>query len=97
MDLREFLVAAELDSYYNPLNNGLKIASVAHIKYVDDEDLAGIGMTKPEIRRLRQFYKKAYPQGAFGIFKKVCTLMYCYNRQMWIVDCGDPSLLFTHT
>jgi len=71
MDLREFLVAAELDSYYSQLHDGLKVASVAHIKYVDDHDLVGIGMTKPEIRRLRQFYKKTYPQGAFGKLKKV--------------------------
>ena len=74
MDLREFLVAAELDSYYNQLHDGLKVASVGHIKYVDDHDLVGIGMTKPEIRRLRQFYKKTYPQGAFGKLRKVCLL-----------------------
>jgi len=74
MDLREFLAAAELDYYYRHLLNDLKVATVAHIKYVDDQDLLGIGMSKPEIRRLRQFHKKAYPQGAFGKFKKVCTV-----------------------
>jgi len=74
MDLREFLAAAELDYYYNHLHNDLKVVSVAHIKYVDDQDLLGIGMSKPEIRRLRQFHKKACPQGAFGRFKKVCTV-----------------------
>jgi len=73
MDLREFLLSAELDSYYSQLRDELKVASVAQIKYVDDEDLVGIGMTKPEIRRLRQFHKKAYPQGAFSKFKKVCV------------------------
>jgi len=73
MDLREFLTAAELDSYYSLLHDGLKVASVAQIKYVDDQDLLGLGMTKPEIRRLRQFHKKACPQGAFGKFRKVCT------------------------
>ena len=74
MDLREFLLAAELDSYYNQLHDGLKVASVTQIKYVDDQDLVGIGMTKPEIRRLRQFHKKAVPHGAFGRLKKVCTV-----------------------
>jgi len=73
MDLRDFLASAELGSYYNQLHDDLKVASVAHIKYVDDQDLVGIGMTKPEIRRLRQFYKKAFPQGAFGKLKRVCT------------------------
>ena len=71
MDLREFLVTAELDSYYNQLHDSLKVASVAQIKYVDDHDLVGIGMSKPEIRRLRQFHKKACPQGAFSKLRKV--------------------------
>jgi len=73
MDLREFLAAAELDSYYQQLHDNLKVSSVTHIKYVDDQDLVGIGMTKPEIRRLRQFYKKSFSQGAFGKLKKVCV------------------------
>ena len=73
MDLREFLVSAELDSYYNQLHDSLKVVSVGHLKFVDDQDLAGIGMTKPEIRRLRQFHKKACPQGAFSKLKKVHT------------------------
>jgi len=80
MDLREFLVAAELESYYNPLRDGLKVASVDHIKYVVDQDLVGIGMSKPEIRRLRQFHKKACPQGALGKLKKVCT---GYHQASW--------------
>jgi len=71
MDLQEFLLSAELDNYYNDLRDKLRVTTVGHIKYVEDEDLVGIGMTKPEIRRLRQFFKKACPQGAFGKLRKI--------------------------
>ena len=40
-------------------------------QYVKEEDLEGIGMTRPEMRRLKKFYKKEHPQGTFGKLKKV--------------------------
>jgi len=94
MDLREFLAAAELDYYYSHLHDGLKVASVAHIKYVDDQDLVGIGMSKPEIRRLRQFHKKVCPQGALGKLKKVYTTSVL---SVPIVVCFRPCPIFLAT
>ena len=40
-------------------------------QYVKEEDLEGIGMTRPEMRRLKKFYKKEHPQGTFGKLKRV--------------------------
>ena len=71
MDLYEFLVESELEQYYNSLHNDLKIQTVSQIKYLEEDDLAEQGMSKPEIRRLMKYYRKYYPQGAFGKIRKV--------------------------
>nr|KAG5702466.1 hypothetical protein BaRGS_015098 [Batillaria attramentaria] len=70
MSLVEFLAEAELSHYHNALRNELKVTCVEHLKYVKEEDLEGIGMTRPEMRRLRKFYKKEHPQGTFGKLKR---------------------------
>jgi hypothetical protein len=71
-DLREFLEAAELQQYYTSFMDKLKVMTIDQIKYVEDEDLAGIGLSKPEIRRLRQFFFKERPQSALDKLRKVC-------------------------
>ena len=43
-------------------------------QYVKEEDLEGIGMTRPEMRRLKKFYKKEHPQGTFGKLKRVSVV-----------------------
>ncbi|XP_076452018.1 uncharacterized protein LOC143287697 isoform X2 [Babylonia areolata] len=70
MDLAEFLAEAELAHYLTALRNELKVTCVEHLKYVKEEDLEGIGMTRPEMRRLKKFYKKEHPQGTFGKLKR---------------------------
>ena len=70
-DLYEFLVEAELAHYYQAFRTDLKVTSVAQIKYVEDEDLADVGMSRPEVRRLKKFFRRECPQGAFGKIKKV--------------------------
>ncbi len=83
-ELYEFLLEAELQHYYNSFKNELKVTSVPQIKYVEDEDLVDMGMSKPEIRRLKKFFKRECPQGAFGKIKKVSSFQennfpYCSN------------------
>ena len=73
-DLHEFLVGAELQQYFDSFQSSLKVTSVDQIKYVEDEDLANIGMSKPEIRRLRQFFKKECPASTLEKLKKVCIV-----------------------
>ena len=70
-DLHDFLEEAELLHYYSALCNQLRISTVPQLKYVEEEDLAGIGMSKPEMRRLKKLYKKECPHGALGKIKKV--------------------------
>jgi len=77
-DLYEFLVAAELQQYFDNFKNRLKVASIDQIKYVDDDDLSGIGMSKPEIRRLRQFFKKECPLSTLDKLRKVCMSFLTY-------------------
>lgn len=69
-ELHNFLVEAELEHYYSALKNELKISALAHLKYVKDEDLMNVGMTKPEMRRLKKYYKKEVPHGTIGKIKK---------------------------
>jgi hypothetical protein len=72
-DLHDFLEEAELLHYYSALCNQLRITTVPQLKYVEEDDLAGIGMSRPEMRRLKKMYKKECPHGALGKIKKVKT------------------------
>lgn len=69
--LYEFLVEAELDQYFDSFHQSLKISSVSQLKYVKEDDLAQIGLSKPEQRRLRKHFTKHFPQIYFKKFKQV--------------------------
>lgn len=60
--LYEFLLEAELSSYYDALRNDLKVSSVGQLKYVEEDDLSHLGMSRPEQRRLRKYFHKYFPQ-----------------------------------
>lgn len=72
-ELRDFLEDAELGHYHSAITNELKITTIPQLKYVEEDDLIGIGMTKPEMRRMKKLYKREFPQGALGKLKKVVT------------------------
>ena len=63
--LYEFLQEAELQHYYNGLKNILQVQNVGQLKYVVEEDLKNIGMSKPECRRLKTFFNK-YTPGSYA-------------------------------
>lgn len=44
---------------------------VSHLKYASDEDLKQLGLSKPEIRRLRKYYDKVYPNGYLSKIKRL--------------------------
>ncbi|KAG8195414.1 hypothetical protein JTE90_013872 [Oedothorax gibbosus] len=69
--LYDFLLEAELAHYFNPLKSSLKVTSVAQLKYVEEEDLLQMGMTRPETRRLRKYFQKHCPQTYLRKFKKM--------------------------
>ncbi|KAL5287489.1 hypothetical protein ACFFRR_008400 [Megaselia abdita] len=71
IELYEFLVESELQHYYNAMKNELKITSTAQLKYATDDDLRQIGLSRPEIRRLRKFYEKYYPHGYLSKIKRL--------------------------
>ncbi|XP_054736937.1 activated Cdc42 kinase-like [Anastrepha obliqua] len=71
IDLYEFLTEAELQHYYNAIKHELKITNAAHVKYATDEDLKHIGLSRPEIRRLRKFYEKHFPHGYLSKIKRL--------------------------
>ena len=49
----------------------IQIRFTSQLKYVDDTDLTTIGMTRPEMRRLKKYFEKEFPQTAMGKIKKV--------------------------
>jgi len=69
--LYDFLVEAELSQYHKQFLDDLKVTTVSQVKYVTDVDLAEIGMTKPEIRRLNKFFKRHCNQGTLNKLKEV--------------------------
>jgi len=69
--LFEFLESADLQHYYGGLNNVLQVRSVQQLKYVEESDLLGIGMSKPEARRLQVLYNKAHPQNYASKLKRL--------------------------
>jgi len=70
--LSELLVRANLQGYLDVLVHQLKVHSTAQLKYVKDDDLLEVGMTKPEVQRLMKLYRKQTTQpGAFSKLKKV--------------------------
>ncbi|XP_075165992.1 activated Cdc42 kinase-like [Haematobia irritans] len=71
IDVYEFLTEAELQHYYTAAKDELKITNASQFKYATDEDLKSIGMSRPEIRRLRKFYEKHFPHGYLSKIKRL--------------------------
>ncbi|KAF7269413.1 hypothetical protein GWI33_017563 [Rhynchophorus ferrugineus] len=71
--LYEFLVEAELQHYFNSFKNTLKVTHPSQLKFTTESDLLEIGMSKPEMRRLRKYYEKHFPHNYLSKFKKLLT------------------------
>ncbi|KAJ6641428.1 Activated Cdc42 kinase-like [Pseudolycoriella hygida] len=93
MDLYEFLVESELQQYYNSIRNELKISMVSHLKYASDEDLKQVGLSRPEIRRLRKFYEKCYPHGYFSKIKRLLQAPVAKEHGIIINPSASPETL----
>ncbi|GAB6019108.1 hypothetical protein CHUAL_000729 [Chamberlinius hualienensis] len=70
-ELYDFLVEAELQHYYNALKQNLKVNTVPQLKYVEDDDMLELGMSKPEMRRLKKYLYKYSLQTYFKRLKKM--------------------------
>lgn len=73
-DLFEFLRRAELEQYYRNFVDELKVNLPHQVKYCEDEDLMEIGMSRPQIRRLRKFFLRECPQTSLGKLRKVSAI-----------------------
>ncbi|XP_018319586.1 activated Cdc42 kinase-like [Agrilus planipennis] len=71
--LYEFLVEAELQHYFSSFKNDLKVTHPSQLKFATDEDLAELGLSKPEIRRLRKYYEKNFPHNYLSKFKRLLS------------------------
>ncbi|XP_014250806.1 tyrosine-protein kinase PR2 isoform X2 [Cimex lectularius] len=84
--LYEFLIEAELQQYFTAFKNDLKVQNVAQLKYVSEEDLAQLGMSKPEMRRLKKYFQKHFPQNYLSKFKK---MIMSRKEEQW--ECTLPD------
>lgn len=76
---------------YSCLTYFVQVQNVSQLKYVTDEDLHSIGMAKPEIRRLKKFFQKHFPQNYLSKIKKVRVIL-----KILYLDC-DQSCKFSFT
>ncbi|KAK6752466.1 hypothetical protein RB195_003720 [Necator americanus] len=71
ISLTKLLLAADLMRYENDMRDVLKLRHAGDLQYVEEQDLTGIGMSRPEQKRLRKEYTRLYPSGFVGKLKKV--------------------------
>lgn len=69
--------------------NTLKIAHPSQLKFTAESDLLEIGMSKPEMRRLRKYYDKHFPHNYLSKLKKIIN----YRKQGQ--SSNDPYLLMS--
>ncbi|KAK3704931.1 hypothetical protein RRG08_017725 [Elysia crispata] len=92
-DLRDFLLEADLGEYHAHLGARLKVTTIEHLKYVREEDLEEIGMTRPEMRRLKKFYRKEFPSGAIGKLRKIPSPGDLRHGRIFLVQAGRHGSL----
>ncbi|GMT26249.1 hypothetical protein PFISCL1PPCAC_17546 [Pristionchus fissidentatus] len=72
--LKTLLDAADLLSFEHPLTCVLHLRHAGDIEYVDENDLLGIGMSRPEQKRLKKEYARMFPKASvLGKLKKAFT------------------------
>lgn len=83
--LFEFLEEADLPQYYHGLRNVLRVYDVPQLKYIIDEDLYSIGMSRPEARRLKVCFQKYNPQTYTSKLKKL-LLPNTWSKDEYLLD-----------
>ncbi len=69
--LFELLEDADLHRFYDDLRNTLRIHHIQQLKYVMEDDLCAIGMSRVEARKLKASYSKHCPQNYVTKLKKL--------------------------
>ncbi|KOB70466.1 putative tyrosine-protein kinase pr2 [Operophtera brumata] len=70
-NLNDFLEEAELQQYYEFFR--FLVTKVSQLKFVVTEDLAQIGLSKPEQRRYKKIYSKYFPNPYLSKIKKLLS------------------------
>lgn len=67
--LLEFLREIQLEQFYYLLVRNLHVTRLTHFDHVEEIDLTGIGMSKPEQRRLFDHLKKSKRPSLKNLFR----------------------------
>ena len=54
-----------------------QVQNVAQLKFVSEDDMSQIGMSRPEMRRLTKYFHKHCPQTYLAKMKKVLDFIFC--------------------
>lgn len=68
--IHEFLHGIQLDQFYRRIVDKLHVTRLNHFAHVTEQDLDGLGMSKPEQRRLFEALKKSKKKPLFGSFRR---------------------------
>ena len=68
--IKEFLKGIQLEQFYWQVRNQLHVSLLYHFDHVNEADLDGIGMAKPEQRRLFDALKKARKKSFLSSFRR---------------------------
>ena len=64
----EFLFGVQLHQFYEKFVNELHVSRIDHLAHVSETELLSLNMTKPESRRLLEYFKSYQKR---SIFKKL--------------------------
>lgn len=64
--------------------NYFQVQTAAQLKFVSDDDLQQLGMSKPEIRRLKKYFQKHFPQNYISKLKKVSAKRVIKTRTSFV-------------
>ncbi|KAH7979036.1 hypothetical protein HPB49_007886 [Dermacentor silvarum] len=87
-----FLLEGELSLHYDALRKDLKVSSVGQLKYVEEDDLSHLGMSRPEQRRLRKYFhnKHKIPADSIVINKELAVgELDVVQQGVWTNEDGD--------
>ena len=75
--------------FYNELRNSLRVCHVQQLKYVNEDDLCSIGMTKNEAQRLKTFHNRYCPPNYVTKLKKL--LLPTWSKDEFLLDDAEAE------
>ena len=95
--LHEFLREIQLEQFYYLVVRNLHVTRLTHFDHVEEIDLTGIGMSKPEQRRLFDHLKKAKRPSLKKLFRVILLIVdlrdHFYHRRFDRSLKNSPTLM----